>query len=776
MTAPFACPDLKELQHYLLGKTSDAQAESMEQHLARCAACRRALSGVVVDDPLVDALRSQAKVRRPVNPMIDQLITHLHKVQPPPAGSAENTSWATAATPTPPVSPPAALLSDEPCEFLAPAQEPDELGRLGGYRVLKVLGAGGMGVVFQAEDVQLRRLVAIKAMKPALAGPSSRERFLREARATAALSNDHVVAIHQVGEERGIPFLAMPLLQGEMLDDLLKRKGQLPISEVLRIGREIADGLAAAHERGLIHRDIKPGNIWLESPRARVKILDFGLARGPGDAQLTQTGAIIGTPAYMAPEQARGEAVDQRCDLFSLGCVLYRMVAGEPPFKGKDATSILLALAMDRPKPPQQINARVPPALDKLIMRLLAKDLADRPTSARVVIETIAAIERGQESVAEPSPPPLAVPVAPEAVPVIAVKKRPRRRRRLVVMSLAVLLMGTVGLTAQIIYRLTRDDGPPVDSGCEKKTDDVSGGELRRFRKHTMPVLHVAFTPDGSRFYSVSDAELLLWNVNRAQEQKNFGTLQGPARGSLVAFALSPDGRKVFIASGQTPQNEEGPRLRLYDSDFARTELDVGTHFSPIGQIDFAPDGRTALVAEKAGTTYLWDLKSNKEIQRFEGSLARFFPDGKTIVTGRGLILKQWQVGVEREIHSLELPKENLGSITCLTPLPDGRRVIVGGSHSGLRVWDLTQGREVQAFGSEHNGIHALALSADGNRLLSGGADRTVRLWDLATGKQLHAFKGHDGPVRCVAFSPKEDTALSGSDDQTVRLWQLPPK
>jgi serine/threonine protein kinase len=165
-------------------------------------------------------------------------------------------------------------------QFLGPPEAPDELGRLGPYRVLSVLGAGGMGVVFRAEDPQLNRPVALKAMLPTAAGAESgRQRFLREARAAAAIKHDHVVSVYQVGEDRGVPFLAMEFLEGEPLDKRLRREGKLPLAEVLRFGREIALGLAAAHKRGLIHRDSKPANLWLEAETGRIKVLDFGLAR-----------------------------------------------------------------------------------------------------------------------------------------------------------------------------------------------------------------------------------------------------------------------------------------------------------------------------------------------------------------------------------------------------------------------------------------------------------------------------------------------------------------
>jgi serine/threonine protein kinase len=280
-------------------------------------------------------------------------------------------------------------------KFLAPPQAPDEIGRLGSYRVLAILGAGGMGVVFRAEDPGLQRLVALKAMLPAVASSgTSKQRFLREARAAAAITDDNIVQIYQVGEDRGVPFLAMQLLEGEPLDRRLKREAMLPVAEVLRIGREVALGLAAAHKRGLIHRDVKPANLWLEGPTRRVKILDFGLARAAGEqTQLTQSGMILGTPAYMAPEQAKSTTVDHRCDLFSLGCVLYRMCTGELPFKGHDTLSIISALALDTPTPPLDLNPEVPTALSDLVMQLLAKKPDERPDSSLAVVQALQDIE-----------------------------------------------------------------------------------------------------------------------------------------------------------------------------------------------------------------------------------------------------------------------------------------------------------------------------------------------------------------------------------------------
>jgi serine/threonine protein kinase/formylglycine-generating enzyme required for sulfatase activity len=263
-----------------------------------------------------------------------------------------------------------------------------------------------MGMVFKAEDSGLQRLVALKAMLPSVADtPSARERFFREARAAAALKHPHIVTVHQVGEERGAPFLAMEFLEGESLEERLKREpggatpGALPLPDVIRIGREIAEGLTAAHAKGLIHRDIKPANIWLETthhtPLANSKTLDFGLARDLADqTHLTQQGVILGTPAYMAPEQAGGKPVDHRCDLFSLGCVLYRMATGRTPFKGNDTIAVLSAIALETPPAPAKLNPDVPQDLSKLIMTLLSKKAEDRPFSANEVAKALKEMER----------------------------------------------------------------------------------------------------------------------------------------------------------------------------------------------------------------------------------------------------------------------------------------------------------------------------------------------------------------------------------------------
>jgi serine/threonine protein kinase len=355
--------------------------------------------------PPGDAERPAAPSAVPKDDDPSEAVTRVSAAPPTPA---PDTVPHAADSPTPPAT--------YAYNFLAPAQSPDEMGRLGPYRVLKVLGQGGMGVVFLAQDIRLGRQVALKAMLPHVAmRPEARERFLREAQTAARIEHDHIVAIYQVDEDRGVPYIAMPLLKGTSLENWLREHKDevLPVPLILTLGRQLARGLAAAHAVGLIHRDIKPANIFLQAGTGdssgsfmlqpgmalpagfRAKILDFGLARSSsGEQNLTQSGVILGTPAYMAPEQARrGARVDHRADLFSLGVVLYRLCTGQLPFKGDDMMSTLMSLATEEPTPPREINAALPPRLSGLVVRLLQKDPERRPGSAEEVVERLEALE-----------------------------------------------------------------------------------------------------------------------------------------------------------------------------------------------------------------------------------------------------------------------------------------------------------------------------------------------------------------------------------------------
>ncbi len=396
-------PD-ERLRPLLLGELSDEDAAPLESHLLECPQCVARTRTLRSSDTLVAALQNagspdlSAAASNSINQLVQRLSDRSQLTTQPSSLDATTAFGGAQFT-----------VVTQLMSRLEPAASPDELGRLGSFRILKMLGYGGMGAVFLAEDMQLRRHVALKLLRPDLIDDSEAvERFMREARAAAAVRHDNVVTIFQVGRVNGVPFLAQELLEGETLDARLQREEKLPIGDTLRIGREIAAGLAAAHAKGLLHRDIKPSNIWLESSTptrsvsegaaSRAKLLDFGLARiQSDDVELTKSGVIVGTPAFMSPEQAQGKAIDIRSDLFSLGCVLYRMVTGRLPFQGTDTLSMLHSLAVDEPPPARKLNPQVPSELSDFIAKLLHKDPLQRPWSAENVASRLAPIASSWE-------------------------------------------------------------------------------------------------------------------------------------------------------------------------------------------------------------------------------------------------------------------------------------------------------------------------------------------------------------------------------------------
>jgi eukaryotic-like serine/threonine-protein kinase len=279
-----------------------------------------------------------------------------------------------------------------PLDFLEPCATPGRIGKLGAYEVIEVVGCGGMGIVLKAFDTKLQRVVAIKLLSPTLAhNATAVKRFLREARAAAAVSHDHVVTIFAVEETSSPPYLVMEFIGGQSLQQKIDRCGSCETPEILRIGMQIAEGLAAAHKQGLIHRDIKPANVLLENGVERVKITDFGLARAVDDVTMTQTGHVAGTPEYMSPEQAKGEQLDVRSDLFSLGSVLYTMCTGRPAFRAETTVAVLRRVCDDQPRPIAETQPAVPDALVTVIDRLLAKQPEQRFQSAQEVADVLSA-------------------------------------------------------------------------------------------------------------------------------------------------------------------------------------------------------------------------------------------------------------------------------------------------------------------------------------------------------------------------------------------------
>ena len=341
-------------------------------------------------------------------------------------------------------------------DFSAPVDRAGAVGRLGPYVVLDRIGQGGMGVVLKALDERLGRVVAIKMLSPSLAASSlARRRFEREARAAAAVCHEHVVIIHAVDEDAGRPYLVMQFVAGQSLQEKLDRDGALGVEEVLRIGTQVASGLAAAHAQGLIHRDIKPANLLLEHGLERIKITDFGLARAIDDASITDSGVVLGTPHYMSPEQARGEPVDHRTDLFSLGSVLFAICTGQPPFRADSTIAVLRKVSDDHPRSIRELNPEIPEWLAAIVSKLMAKDADARYHSAAEVAELLA------HCLAQ-----LQQPTTTAAVEPIAPKAQARQGFRLAgpqLVALSALIAMIVVIAGWILFRSPSPASAPVE-------------------------------------------------------------------------------------------------------------------------------------------------------------------------------------------------------------------------------------------------------------------------------------------------------------------------
>jgi serine/threonine protein kinase len=446
MPASLDCPSPERWQTLLADNLGADEEERCEQHLRLCPACQELLARI--GDP-GDALLGLARqmgdpTGAPADPTVAEIVDRLCEGQGPGRlSSAERPAL----------------------EYLLPANRPGLLGILGKYEVAEVIGQGGMGVVLKAFDPDLHRRVAIKVLSPALAcSRTARRRFTREARAAAAVRHEHVVAVHGVHETEGLPYLVMEYVAGESLQHRLDRAGPLEVEEVVRIGMQAASGLAAAHAQGLIHRDVKPANLLLENGLARVKITDFGLARAVDDVGLTQSGVVAGTPEYMAPEQARGEPVDHRADLFALGAVLYACCTGRPPFEGPTVLAVLGQVTDEEPVAIRLLNPGVPVWLEPLVGRLMAKDPAQRlQTAAEVAGLLEGYLTHLRRPATVPAP---GLPTSPGQS-----SRRAGRRRRWPWVVAALVLLPLLGLAGAALLRddLPADQAPKP--GPEPRTE-----------------------------------------------------------------------------------------------------------------------------------------------------------------------------------------------------------------------------------------------------------------------------------------------------------------
>jgi serine/threonine protein kinase len=432
---------------------------------------------------------------------------------------------------------------------LQATDRPGFVGRLGTYEIRREIGRGGMGLVFEGFDPALRRTVAVKVLSPlAAAGDAARGRFLREAQSAAALQHDNVVTVHAVDQVNGLPFLVMQHVAGESLADRLDREERLPLADVVRIGAQVARGLAAAHAKGLVHRDIKPANILLEDATGRARLADFGLARAVGDASLTSTGVVAGTPEFMSPEQAAGSAVDARSDLFSLGAVLHAACTGDSPFRDESPWLTLQRVRDREAVPLGQADPSLPEWFCAVIHRLLRKDPADRIPSA---VELAELLEGSRSAATLPLPGATPRPAAGGPGPR---GFRPRRAAALV----GLLLLAAAGATWYL--NRPREDPPQPDRPSEPDRPSPAGFVL-------------AGQPHGYRQLGEAVAAARDGDVIEVHGDGPFPTPAVQTSGKRLTIRAGPRSRPVILA--EVPgQLQSGPLLRT-DADLRLDGLDV---------------------------------------------------------------------------------------------------------------------------------------------------------------------------------------------------------
>jgi sugar lactone lactonase YvrE len=540
----------------------------------------------------------------------------------------------------------------------------------------------------------------------------------------------------------------MEYVVGESLQERLDRAGPLAVADIVRIGHETALGLAAAHAVGLIHRDIKPANLLLERATGRVKITDFGLARLADDIGLTQSGVVAGTPEYMAPEQACGETVDHRADLFSLGSVLYALCAGVPPFRGAGALEVLRLVREQEPVALRSLRPAVPAKLGATIGRLLAKDPAARCQSAREVAEQLSDLG--------------------------APARAPSCHGRW--LALAFGSLGALCLVLLLVALARTGSGP---GPLPQPPANPAAPAVRLLQGHTGPVHNILFTADG-RLVSASgwpqgDRTVRIWDVAAGRQVRKID-LPGTAH----SLDLDAAGRCALVGLNNGV-------VVYVDLDTGQLLRQLKLHSKAVSWVAFGRDGQHGLSTSDEGHAKHWRLSDGMELAMFrtDGPRARGgvqLPDGRLLTGDNAGLVQLWDIATAQEVQ--RFPVAGRWMINALQLSTDGRQVLVAGV-GGVCMHEVDSGKEVRRFQQHHEGVNGTALSPDERHLLTAGNDGAVRLWDFRSGELLRVLGNHNGFVFSVAFAPDGKSAASGGGgerkdgnfvagtDHAIRLWDL---
>ena len=718
--------DPRRLERLLEGRLPAEEQAALEEHLGDCPACRDAFDAAAAGEGVwADAA---AFLR---DDPLDGETAELAFADPTGFAAGDRT-FALAG---------GEVTADRPEvhrleEYFDPTDDPRMLGRFGGYEVAGVVGDGGMGVVLKGYEPALDRFVAIKVLAPHLAASgAARARFAREAKAAAAVLHENVVAIHRVAEANGLPYLVMPYLAGESLQKRLDDRGPLEALEALRIGAQVAAGLAAAHARGLVHRDVKPGNVLLDKGVERVVLTDFGLARAADDASLTRSGVIAGTPQFMSPEQARGEPVDHRSDLFSLGSLLYAMLAGRPPFRAETAYGVLRKISDSEPRPLRELAPQTPEWLADIVARLMAKRPGERCDSAAEVAELLGAWIAHLQRPGDVPPP-----------------ARPGRRFPRRAPFLGVGIVVAVALLAAAWAAAVWTARSPSDETV------VSG--------HTGPVYGFAYDRRSERLLTGGkDSSIRVWDAGRMRPVR---AIHYAHRGPVTDTRFHPRGDR-FVSAGT-----DG-RAVVWDVASGRELLELRHEQERVESAVFSPDGSRVATAGWDKTVRLWDAASGEEVGRIahrDGvNAVAYSPDGRTLVSGDwGGRIRVFDAATLAERKGLTGHRHGVIRVAFS---PDGRTLASAGWDGTVRLWDPAGGRALRTLTDFERAVLAVAFDADGRRVAAGGQDRHVLVWDAETGAVLARFEGHADHVQGLAFAPDDGCVMSTGKDGTIRRWDL---
>ena len=642
--------------------------------------------------------------------------------------------------------------------------------KIGRFEILAELGQGAMGRVYRAHDPVLDRPVALKTVSAALlTGKDTLARFQREARAAARLQHPNIVTIFELGEVEGTHFIAMELVEGMDLAQAMTPPDRFTVEQKVRLLVDVCRGLDFAHKTGgLVHRDIKPTNIRLTKDGV-VKILDFGIVRMLGEADLTQAGMALGTPSYMSPEVVRGEKGDHRADMWAVGVILYEMLTGRRPFEAKTITSLIHKITSE-PPPPLDLEAlKLPASLVAVVERALEKEpgrrYADLAEMARAMLESIGATP--------PPEPPLDPAVRRRAYELNYADARRRlaeddlsgaleSAKRAQALEpertgiLALIKAIEEGMKAAPTVRRPPREEPPPSKGVSTVPSRVSPAATAS----------VAAPPLGA-------AEVRGLGAGAFREAGTFGE---PPTTKEVALSPVTDILAVAGADGAIRLWNLQTRAR---AQVLRTDLHQRTgHDAAALRLAFSPDGSLLASGHVDGAVHLWDMARGEEVpvrlrhEQGVGAVA-FSPDGVTLATGSlDSNLRLWDVGAALSGEARrELIRQPAG-VTALAWAGGGEWILTGHTSRVLRLMDM-RGRLLATLRGPEALVNLLVLSPDGQHVAVASQDKTVRLFDLASREQVAVLGGLRRPATSVCFLADGLFLATVSQDNAVQLWDL---